>query len=72
MTASLRTIAELIVVLGRERVQVVGAAAAIIAQVLLHAREINELPVGSATIDWANGKASLRITQSFEPVRFNV
>jgi hypothetical protein len=65
-------IASLIVDLGKERVRVAGAAAAIIVQVLLHANELNAMAVGSVRIDWSNGKASLRISKSFEPVGFEL
>ena len=65
-------IASLIVDLGTERVKVAGAAAAIIVQVILHANELNAMAVGSAQLDWSNGKASLRISKSFEPVLFDL
>jgi hypothetical protein len=65
-------IASLIVDLGKERVKVAGAAAAIIVQVLLHANELNAMAVGSAQLDWSNGKGCLRISKSFEPVWFEL
>jgi hypothetical protein len=50
----------------------VSAAAAIIVQVVLYANDLNAMAVGSIQIDWSNGKASLRISKSFEPVGFEV
>jgi hypothetical protein len=56
----------------KERVKVAGAAAAIVVQVLLHANKLNAMAVGSMQVDWSNGKASLRISKSFEPVGFKL
>jgi hypothetical protein len=72
VTSGDRRVGALIVEIGKERIHVAGAAAAIIVQVLLHAKELNAMAVGSAQIDWANGKASLRISKSFEPIWFDL
>jgi hypothetical protein len=65
-------IASLMVDLGKERVKVIGAAAAIIVQILLHANELNAMAVGSAQLDWSNGKACLRISKSLEAIYFDL
>ncbi|HZT08373.1 MAG TPA: hypothetical protein VFC51_15210 [Chloroflexota bacterium] len=67
-----RRIQGVIVEIGKERIPAVGAAAAIIVQILLHANEFNAMALGSVRIDWSNGKASLRISKSFEPVGFDL
>jgi hypothetical protein len=72
MAEAPRRIKRLIVEIGSERIPAVGAPAAIIVQVLQHANELNAMAVGSVRIDWSNGKASLRISKSFEPVGFEV
>jgi hypothetical protein len=55
-----------------ESVTLVGPSAAIAAQVVGLTHQINSIPIGSAKVDWAHGKASIRLAASFEPVWFDL
>lgn len=54
---------------GAESLRVSGRAAAIIAQVALHAGAINQIPVGRLTVDFAQAKTKVELTQSFPALK---
>lgn len=63
---------EVLVVAGTESVRVTGRAAVIIAQVVLHAADINRIPVGRVVADFAHAKTKVELTESFSAIQVDL
>jgi hypothetical protein len=72
MSERARMVSEMTISVDGETVTLVGPSAAIAAQVVELTHQINSIPIGSAKVDWAHGKASIRLAASFEPIWFEL
>lgn len=63
---------EVTVEAGSERVRVTGQSALIIAQVMLHEAEINQIPVGRVVATFGHGKTTFEVTHSHVVLRTEV
>jgi hypothetical protein len=72
MNESGRMVSQVTISVDGESVTLIGPSAAITAQVVELTQQINSIPIGSAKVDWAHGKAAIKLTASFEPVWFEL